>query len=51
MIVETSYSPWDLKRGKCEDCGDISNEILIEENVCVDCVESEKFYQMTMKGL
>lgn len=50
MIVERTYRLLDLHHGKCEWCGEVSDE-LTEENVCVDCIESELFYQETMKGL
>lgn len=51
MIRETYYSEMDLKHGVCNLCGEESNEILIGEDICVDCYESELFYQETMKGI
>lgn len=49
MKTETTYSKFDLKKGKCTSCGEKSNEILIEDGRCIDCIEEEKFIQETMK--
>ena len=51
MNTETTYYDNELKRGKCTSCGEISNEILIDDGRCVDCIEAEKFYNETMKDL
>lgn len=54
MNEETTYTPADLHSGTCDWCGMKSNELIYTENeekVCVDCFESEKFYQETMKGV
>ena len=50
MITERIYRPSELHHGKCEWCGEESDEIT-DEGVCVDCVEAEKFYQESMKGI
>jgi hypothetical protein len=49
IITETHYSKEVFKKGKCPSCGEKSNEILIEDGRCVDCVEEEKFIVQTMK--
>lgn len=49
MIQETIYNPNDLKRGRCRCCGEMSNEILIGDGRCVECIEEEKFIEETMK--
>lgn len=51
MITETTYSEYDLKKDKCKSCGEISNEILIDDGRCIDCIEEQKFYDETMKDL
>jgi hypothetical protein len=51
MQTETTYSEFDLKRGKCTSCSEMSNEILIDDGRCVDCIEEQKFYDETMKGV
>jgi hypothetical protein len=51
MKSETTYEPFELKRGKCKSCKEISNEIVIEDGRCVDCIEAEKFYNEIMKGI
>ena len=48
MITETTYSSHDLESGTCISCGEKSNEILIGDGRCVDCIECELFYKMTM---
>ena len=50
MITETTYSEFELEKGKCTSCDEESNEILIDDGRCVDCIEEEKFYNETMKG-
>jgi hypothetical protein len=51
MITETTYSKFDLESGKCTCCADTTDEILIGDGRCIDCIEEEKFYEETMKGL
>jgi hypothetical protein len=51
MITETIYSKFDLESGKCKCCAEISDEILIDDGRCIDCIEEEKFYEETIKGL
>lgn len=53
MITETIYTPADLHYGKCEWCGEESDEIVTAEDgeKCIDCIEEEKFYQETMRGI
>lgn len=46
----TNYNPFDLEKGKCTCCSEISEEILIEDGRCIDCIEDEKFYNMTMQN-
>jgi hypothetical protein len=38
-----------IKKGKCTCCGEKSNEILIGDGRCADCIEEEKFIKGTMK--
>jgi hypothetical protein len=49
MKTETVYSEFDLKIGKCKCCGEKSNEILIGDGRCIDCIEEQKFIDETMK--
>ena len=49
--IETIYSPFDIKKGKCYSCSEKSEEILIDDGRCLDCIESDKFFEETMKGL
>ena len=51
MKTETTYSAFDLKKGKCKCCGERSNEILIDDGRCVDCIEEEKFIDKTMSNM
>lgn len=54
MIEETIYTPADLHSGICEWCGEKSHELVYTdggEEVCVDCIECEKFYQETMTNV
>lgn len=53
MITETIYTAADLHHGKCEWCGEESDEIVSTEDgeKCIDCIEKEKFYQETMRGI
>lgn len=51
MITETNYSDFELKSGKCTSCSEKSDEILIGDGRCVDCIEEQKFFNETMKGV
>ncbi len=51
MITETNYLEFELEKGKCTSCSEKSSEILIDDGRCVDCIEEQKFYDETMKGL
>lgn len=51
MIKETSYSQFDLTFGICTSCSEESNEILIDDGRCIDCIEEQAFFEETMKGL
>jgi len=51
MINETNYSTNELDHGKCTCCDQESNEILVGDGRCIDCIEDEKFFDETMKGL
>lgn len=51
MTTETIYTPDELTSGHCRACGEESNEILIGDGRCLDCIEDEKFFKETMKGL
>ena len=47
MKIEINYSESDLKKGKCTCCGEKSNEIVIGDGKCIDCIEEIKFYEET----
>lgn len=49
MITETTYFPFELEHGVCTSCGKESDEILISDGRCVDCIEEEKFIKSTME--
>ena len=49
MTTETIYEPWELCYGVCSSCGEESDEILMGDGRCVGCIETEKFYNETMK--
>ena len=51
MIIETTYNQYDLMYGVCELCGKESSEIDPTTGWCIDCIEEERFYQETMRGL
>jgi len=51
MITETTYKTTDLSTGICHSCGEESNEILLKDGRCVDCIEAEKFFNETMEGV
>ena len=49
MIIETTYSPYDLVHGICKSCGDESSEIDPISGMCIDCIEEERFYRESLK--
>lgn len=49
--METIYSIYDLEEGICTCCSEESEEILIDDGRCIDCIEEQKFYELTMEGL
>jgi len=49
MVRTVTYGPFDLKHGKCKSCGETSNEIVIGEDMCADCVQMIEFEEMCMK--
>lgn len=49
MIIETTYSQFDLVYGICESCGEESSEIDPRTGMCVDCIEEAKFIRESMK--
>jgi hypothetical protein len=51
METETTYSEFDLEHGICKCCNEESDKILIGDGRCIDCIEEEKFFNETMKGL
>lgn len=51
MILETTYSEFDLEKGICRSCSEESDEILIDDGRCIDCIEEQAFFEETMKGL
>ncbi len=51
MTIETSYSEDDLTSGKCSCCGEKSDEIQKGTTKCIDCIEEQKFFDMTMQGV
>jgi len=48
MIEITTYSPADLTSEVCSECGQESNEIVVDDG---RCVEADKFYHLTMDGI
>lgn len=51
MIEETNYSQVELEKGTCTCCNEKSDEILINDGRCIECIEEQKFYDETMEGL
>ena len=51
MIEETNYSQDELESGECTCCSEQSDEILIIDGRCIDCIEEQKFYEYTMKDV
>lgn len=50
MKIETRYEQWKLCCGVCSSCGEESDEILIGDGRCVDCIEAENFYNKSMEN-
>lgn len=48
MITTTTYSWADLEDGECRSCGE-QTDVVIDDGRCPDCIEEQKFYDMTMK--
>lgn len=51
MIETRTYHCNELKTGICSSCGEHSHEILIGDGRCLDCIETELFYEETMQGI
>ena len=51
MKTETTYKGHELEEGKCTSCDEKSKEIVEWDGRCADCIEEDKFYEQTMKGL
>lgn len=51
MKIETTYEPEDLKTDTCISCLEESTEILKGDGRGIDCIEEQKNYDLTMKGL
>lgn len=49
--TETTYHDFELEKGTCSCCSEESEEILIGDGRCVDCIEENKFFEETMKGV
>ena len=49
MVTETTYEAWELTYGRCKCCSEMSDEIVIGDGRCVDCIEMERFYEESMK--
>ena len=51
MKSETTYNSRDFESGICSCCEEQSDEILIGDGRCIECIEDEKFYNQCMKGV
>lgn len=53
MHTQTIYTKGDLITGICSCCAEYSDEIYFHDELerCVDCIEDQKFFDETMKGL
>ena len=49
MITETFYDKNYLIHGICESCGEESDEIDTDSGMCIDCIETARFYQESMR--
>lgn len=47
MKIITTYGPGDLENGKCTCCNQESNEILIDDGKCIDCIQMIEFEEIT----
>ncbi len=45
METQITYSEMDLETGICTCCSEKSDEILIGDGRCIDCIEENKFYE------
>ena len=44
MKEEITYSECNLEFGDCTSCLEESNEILINDGRCIDCIEEQFFF-------
>jgi hypothetical protein len=63
MFSQTNYSASDLESGICISCSQQSDEIYRYDEFespfcdrgndkrCIDCIEEQKFFDTTMKGI
>ena len=49
MITEIYYDADDLMHGICESCCEESDEIDPNSGMCIDCIETARFYQESMR--
>lgn len=51
--MKTKYNSIELKRGKCPNCLEMSNEILIEDRArrCIACIATDDFAEQMMTNL
>ena len=49
MKPATTYSESNLKKGKCECCGETSDTIVQDDGRCIDCIEEENFFEQIMR--
>ncbi|MCX6216525.1 hypothetical protein [Spirosoma sp.] len=47
MISQTDYFLADLRPGECRSCSE-ETDIVPGDGRCPDCIEEQKFYEMTM---
>ncbi len=50
MKTETTYDQVDLEEGECTSCLEKSDQILIGDTKCVECIEDQKFFDATMEA-
>jgi len=50
MIYQTDYYDSDLSDGTCRSCNE-ETRVVEGDGRCPDCIEEQKFYEMTMSGL
>lgn len=51
MIKETTYNKGELRPGVCSCCNEQSDEILIGDTKCIDCIEMIEFENETRKAI